>query len=93
MPKGSKKLFFQTWSCSISNQQRSRAEQNASKIFILVKLVTLRRVQILLDFGYHVNFKFLYQTLCVFSKDRKLSFCCEDHAPGMGLWGAGGNKN
>ena len=28
-------IFFQTWSCRISNRQGCRAEQNASKIFIL----------------------------------------------------------
>ena len=32
VPRGS---FFQTWSCGISNRREWRAEQNASKIFIL----------------------------------------------------------
>ena len=35
VPRGSKKNFFQTWSCGISNRQGWRAEQNASNIFIL----------------------------------------------------------
>ena len=33
VPRGSD--FFQTWSCGISNRRGWRAEQNASKIFIL----------------------------------------------------------
>ena len=33
--QGVKQLFFQTWSCSISNQRGWQAEQNASNIFIL----------------------------------------------------------
>ena len=32
---GVKKIFFQTWSCGISNWQGWQAEQNASNIFIL----------------------------------------------------------
>ena len=35
VPRGSKMIFFQAWSCGISNQRGLRAEQNASKIFIL----------------------------------------------------------
>ena len=34
-PRGQKKFFFQTWSCSISNRWGWQAEQNASKILIL----------------------------------------------------------
>ena len=56
--------------------------------------------QISLNFGYHINFNFQYQTLCVFSqiKDRKhieqnFLFCCQAHAPGVGLAGAEGVKN
>ena len=74
--KGSKKIFFfQTWSCGISNQWGRRAEQNASKIFILgsnwwpwgeVKGQ-------ILNFGPCQFQRFLYQILCVFSqmKDTK----------------------
>ena len=69
-PGGQKKIFFQTWSCGISNRQGWRAEQNASKIFILgwnwwpwgeVK------GQISLNFCYHVNFKDFYTKFCVCS--------------------------
>ena len=54
--------------------------------------------QISLNFGYRVDFNFLYQTLCVFSqiKDRKhieQNFhSVDDHVPGVGLGGAGGSK-
>ena len=74
------------------------AEQNANTIFILGQtgdLGVISRGQISLNFGCHVNFKDLYQTLCVFSqiKDRKrieqnLVFCC----PRGGTWGGGGQK-
>ena len=75
VPRGSKKIFFQTWSCGISNQQGWRAEQNANKIFILgsnwwpwgeVK------GQISLNFGYHVNFKDFYTKFCVCSHKWKI---------------------
>ena len=53
--------------------------------------------QISLNFGYHVNFNFLYQTLCVFSqiKDRKhILIRIFILMPGSwargGTWGAGG---
>ena len=68
VPRGSKKYFFQTWSCGISKQRGWQAEQNASKILILgsnwwpwgeVK------GQISLNFGYHVNFKDFYTKFCV----------------------------
>ena len=69
VPRGPKKTFFQTWSCGISNRRGWRAEQNASKIFILgsnwwpwgeVKGQ-------ILNFGYHVNFKDFYTKFCVCS--------------------------
>ena len=68
VPRGSKIIFFQTWSCGISNQLGWRTEQNASKIFILgsnwwpwgeVK------GQISLNFGYHINFIDFYTKFCV----------------------------
>ena len=68
-PGGQKKII-QTWSCGISNRRGWRAEQNASKIFILgsnwwpwgeVK------GQISLNFGYHVSFKEFYTKFCVCS--------------------------
>ena len=62
VPRGS---FFQTWSCGIPNWWGWRVEQNTSKIFIIGR----SKGQISLNFGYHVNFNFSYQTLCVF--DRK----------------------
>ena len=70
-----KNLFFQTWSCGISNRWGWRAEQNAGKIFILgsnwwpwdeVK------GQISLNFVYHVNFKDFYTKLCVCSHKWKI---------------------
>ena len=70
VPSGSKKNNFQTWSCGLSNRWGWRAEQNASKVFILgsnwwpwgeVK------GQISFNFGYHVNFKDFYTKLCVCS--------------------------
>ena len=32
VPRGQKFIFFQTWSCGISNRRGWRVEQNASKI-------------------------------------------------------------
>ena len=75
VPRGPKKFFFQTWSCGISNRRGWRAEQNASKIFILgsnwwpwgeVK------GQISLNLGYHVNFKDFYTKFCVCSHKWKI---------------------
>ena len=35
--------------------------------------------------------RFLYQTLCVFSQMKDTKYISRDfHAPGVGLWGAGG---
>ena len=74
VPRGSKKIFFQTWSYGISKR---RAEQNASKIFILgsnwwpwgeVK------GQISLNFGYHVNFKDFYTKFFVCSHKWKIQY-------------------
>ena len=43
------------------------------------------------NFNYKVNLKdFLYQTLCLFSQNKRYKFCCLGHAPGVGLCGAGG---
>ena len=64
-----------TWSCGTSNRRGWRAEQNASKNFILgsnwwpwgeVK------GQISLNFGYHVNFKDFYTKFCVCSHKWKI---------------------
>ena len=74
VPRGSKTFFFQTWSCGISNRQGWRAEQNASKIFILgsnwwpwgeVKGQ-------ILNFCYHINFKDFYTKFCVCSHKWKI---------------------
>ena len=75
--QGVKKNFIQTWSCGISNRQGWRAEQNASKIFILgsnwwpwgeVKRSNIIKFQLPCQFR-----RFVFQTLCVFSqmKDTK----------------------
>ena len=68
-----KSLFFQTWSCGISNRRGWRAERNASNIFILCQTGDLgarSKGQISLTCQFQ---RFLYQTLRVFSqiKDRK----------------------
>ena len=59
--------------------------------------------QILLNFGYHVNFKdFIPNFVSVLTNERYNTyqtgflFCCWGHAPGVGLCGAGmprGSKN
>ena len=81
VPRGPKNFFFQTWSCGISNRRGWRAEQNASKIFILgsnwwpwgeVK------GQISFNFGYHVNFKDFYTKFCVFSQMRDTKHIRQD---------------
>ena len=75
-PGGQKFIFFQTWSCGISNGRGWQAEQNAStKIFILGSNWWPRgevKGQISLSFGYHVNFKDFYTRLCVFSHKWKI---------------------
>ena len=75
VPRGSKKIFFQTWSCVLTNWRGWRAEQNASKFFILgsnwwpwgeVK------GQISLNFCSHVNFKdYIPNFVCVLTNERQ----------------------
>ena len=69
VPRYSKIYFFQTWSCGISNRWGWRAEQNASKIFILGSNLW-PWVEVkgeIINFSYHVNFKNFYTKLCVCS--------------------------
>ena len=100
VPRWSKIYFIQIWSCGISNGLGWRAEQNASKIFILgshwwpwgeVK------GQISLDFDYHVNFEdFIPNFVCGLTIERcktyqtRFLFCRLGHAPGVRLLGTGG---
>ena len=75
VPRLSKKSNFQTWSCGISNQRGWRAEQNASKIFILGSNWWpwgYVKGQIWLNSGYHVNFKDFYTKLCECSHKWKI---------------------
>ena len=67
-PEGSKNIFSQTWSCGISNRRGWRAEQNASKIFILGSTWWPWgevKGQISFNFNYKVNFKDVYTKSCV----------------------------
>ena len=71
--------------------------QDEQLLFLLSQLSQGSKGQISFNFNYKVNFKdFFYQTLCVFSHTRYktyqtgFSFCPLGHAPGVGLWGAGG---
>ena len=97
--QGFKNILFQTWLCVISNGRRWRAEQNASKIFILgsnwwpwgeVKRSNIIKFQLPCQFQ-----RFLNQTLCVITNERYktyqmgFSFCRLGHAPEVGLMGAG----
>ena len=75
--RGSNFFFFQTWSCGTSNRGGWRAEQNASKSFILRSnwwpWAEVKRSNII-KFRLHCQIlRFLYQTLCAFLqiKDRK----------------------
>ena len=65
--QGVKKKNFQTWSCGISNRRGWRAEENASKIFILGSnwwpWGEVKRSNIIK----HVSFKDFYTKLCVCS--------------------------
>ena len=69
--------FFQTWSCGISNRLGWRAEQHASKIFILGLNVwpwgEVKRSNII-KFCLPCQFHFYYTKLCVFSqiKDKNI---------------------
>ena len=70
---GGQKLFFETWSCGISNWQGCWAEQNASKIFILGSSWwpwVRSKGQMSLNFGYHVNFIFIPNFVCVLTNKR-----------------------
>ena len=89
---GGQNIFFQTWSCGIANQRGWRAEQNASKIFILgsnwwpwgeVKWSNIIKFQLPCQFQ-----RFLYQTLCVFSqmKDTKHIRWDFHSVAWVGLW-------
>ena len=89
--------FFHT--CGISNQRGWRTEQSASKRFILGSNWWpwgVVKGQISLNFGYHVNFKDVYQTVCVFSqlKDRnilnRISILMLGSCPSGGAWGCWG---
>ena len=73
MARGSKKI--QTWSCGILNRWGWRAEQNASKFFILRSNwwpCGEVKGQISLNFGFHVNFKDFYTKFCVCSHKWKI---------------------
>ena len=101
VPRGSKKN--QTWSCGISNPRGWRAEQNASKIFIVGSNWwpwVRSKGQISLNFDYHVNSKiFIPNFVCVLTNKilktywTEFRFCCWGHDPGVGLGGAGWVKN
>ena len=74
VPRWSTK-YFQTWSCGLSNRWGWRAEQDASKIFILWSNWwpwDKVKGQISLNYGYHVNFKDFYTKLCVWSHKWKI---------------------
>ena len=64
----------QTWSCGISNRRGWRAEQNASKIFILGSNWWpwgVIKGQISLNSSYPVNFKdFISNFVCVLTNER-----------------------
>ena len=69
------KIFFQTWSSGISNWRGWRAEQNASKIFILgSNWWPWGKVkgQISLNFSFNVNFNEFYTIFCVCSHKWKI---------------------
>ena len=96
-----KNIFFQTWSCGISNRRECGAEQNASKTFILGSNWSLgvKSKGQILNFGYHANFNFLYQTLCVFSQikvrkhiEQNFHSVAGIMPQGWDLVGAGGQK-
>ena len=73
MPRGSKKIFFQTWSFGISNRRGWQAEQNASNIFILGQTCDLgARSKDHISLTCQLK-DFIPSSLCVFSqiKDRK----------------------
>ena len=75
VPRGSKNFFFQTWSCGISNRRGWRAEQSASKIFILESNWWpwgAVKGQKSFNFSYHVNFKDFYTKFCVCSHKWKI---------------------
>ena len=97
------KKNFQTWLCGISNRRGWRAEQNASKIFILgLNWWPWGEVigQTILNFGYYVNFKDFYTKFCVCSHTNEryktyqmgFLFCRLSHARWVGLWGTGGTQ-
>ena len=99
VPRGSKKNFFQTWSCGISNRRGWRAEENASKIFILGSnwwpWGEVKRSNII---NMSISKIFIPNFVCVLTNKRKktywteFSFCCQGHAPGWDLGVLGESK-
>ena len=87
--QGVKQFFFQTWSCSISNRRRWRAEQNASNIFILGSnwwpWGEVKRSNII---NMSISKIFIPNFVGVLTNKRyktywtEFSFCCQGHAPG-----------
>ena len=84
MPQGSdfgrwgcrRVIFFQTWSCGISNRRGWQAEQNASKCFILGsnwwpwgEVKRSNNIKFWITYPFQ---RFLYQTLCVCSHKWKI---------------------
>ena len=69
--RGGQKKIFQTLSCGISNRLGWRAEQNASKIFILGSnwwpWGEVKRSNIIISINMSIS-KILYQTICVLYK-------------------------
>ena len=66
VPRGSKKYFFQTWSCGISNRQGDKQNRMQENFHPRVKLVTLGEVKRSnnIKFQLHVNFKDFCTKLC-----------------------------
>ena len=98
-PGGSKKNFFQTWSCGISNRRGWQAEENASKMFILGSnwwpWGEVKRSNII---NMSISKIFIPNFVCVLTNKRKktywteFSFCCQGHAPGWDFGVLGESK-
>ena len=98
VPRGSKKNFKH---CHVAYQIDGDDKQNRMQVKFSSYGQTgdlgVRSKGQILNFGYHVNFKDFYTQLCVPCTNERykthqagFSFCHLGHAPGVGLWGAGG---
>ena len=96
---GGQTIFFQTWSCSISNRRGWWAEQNTSNIFILgSNLWPWGEVKRSIIIYISISKIFIPNFVCVLINKRKKTywteflFCCQGHTRGWDFGVLGSQK-